>query len=93
MKRFFFVWLRHNISVTTPASGHPLEATPPFSSSLGITKARFASALTRSSNLIEGEFKLLFYLWHQSVDIPRSHRQQNIGLMLLDKRNHLVCSQ
>ena len=37
------------------SSGHPLGASPPFSSSLGIAKASFVSALAPSSILREGE--------------------------------------
>ena len=48
--------LRHDNYVTTPPSGHPLEATPPFSSSLGKAKASFVFALAPSSNLKEGGF-------------------------------------
>ena len=41
---------------TGPVSGHPLGSLLPFSSSPGIIKASFASALATSSNLKEGEF-------------------------------------
>ena len=50
------VRLRFDNYVTTPPSGHSLEAAPPFSSSLGKAKASFVFALAPSSNLKEGGF-------------------------------------
>ena len=52
---FIFIFILYYIYVTTPPYGHPLKSYDFVSSSLGIAKVNFVSALAHSSTLIEGE--------------------------------------
>ena len=49
--------------------------------------------LTFNHQLLTINFKLILYPRYQPVNIPRTHRQQDIRFMLLNERKNLICRQ